>query len=163
DESDAKRVLDVLHRRSWLNELGWHIVGERGQLLERSPYDRSVASPERLVFEGKPRLEAPLVQAGREARACGGAQSFDSRSMVPELTAAEEMEYRRLVGRDRLRLKPASEKAQAAWLKAEGAQLGPDGAKILRAALNDSALSGAWGLVFDEFGDATIDQVMADP
>ena len=46
----------------WLSGYGWMVVGKAGQLLERSLIDRMVGGAERLVFEGRPRMVAPLAQ-----------------------------------------------------------------------------------------------------
>jgi hypothetical protein len=64
DGADIERFLRDLHARCVVAGFGWHAVGKAGQLLERSIVDRSVGSPERLVFEGPPVLEPPLVQDG---------------------------------------------------------------------------------------------------
>jgi hypothetical protein len=42
DGADIERLLRDLHDRCWLNGLGWHQIGEAGQLLERSLVDRMV-------------------------------------------------------------------------------------------------------------------------
>ena len=62
DGADIERFLRTLHDRCWLAGFGWHMVGAGGQLLDRSLVDRMVAAPERLVFEGAPVLDPPLVQ-----------------------------------------------------------------------------------------------------
>ena len=59
--ADVDRFLRTLHNLCWLHGFGWHIVSKSGQLLERSIVDRYVGSPERLVFEGSPVLEGPLI------------------------------------------------------------------------------------------------------
>jgi hypothetical protein len=62
DGADGERFLRALHHRCWLAGLGWMVVSSSGALLERSIVDRMVGGPERLVFEGGPVLEPPLVQ-----------------------------------------------------------------------------------------------------
>lgn len=54
--------IKTLHERCWLHGFGWHRLSASGALLERSIVDVTVASPERLVFEGKPIVEPPLAQ-----------------------------------------------------------------------------------------------------
>ena len=65
---DIPRFLTTLHDRCWLNGLGWMMVGAAGQLLERSIVDRMVGASERLVFEGRPPVEPPLVQDQQSCR-----------------------------------------------------------------------------------------------
>jgi hypothetical protein len=64
DASDIDRFLRDLHDRCWLCGFGWGMVGAAGTFLERAIVDRSVGSPERLIFEGKPIIEKPLMQSG---------------------------------------------------------------------------------------------------
>jgi hypothetical protein len=64
--------------------------------------------------------------------------------------AAEEAEYRRLVNVERARLKPEAKAEQKKWIAREGAKLGPDGERIVKAALTRRTLSGAWALQFDD-------------
>ena len=108
EQVDARRFLEALHKRAWLAGLGWLMVGAAGQLLERSIVDVSVGSPERLVFEGAPVVVAPAgAGPGRAERAALAATApLDSRKAVPDLSAAEEAEYRQLVNAERARLKP---------------------------------------------------------
>jgi hypothetical protein len=67
-----------------LHDFGWHTVGAGGQLLERSPVDRMVYAPERLVFEGPPVLIPPLIQdhESRCPRVHDGA-AIDTRVVCP--------------------------------------------------------------------------------
>jgi hypothetical protein len=60
--TDSARFLKALHERCWLAGFCWFMVGAGGQLLDRSIVDRTVGSPERLVFEGAPVLVPPLAQ-----------------------------------------------------------------------------------------------------
>ena len=72
DGSDVERFLKTLHERCWLAGLGWMMIGEGGQLLERSIVDRTVGAPERLVFEGPPIVEPPLRQDARKPTVIDG-------------------------------------------------------------------------------------------
>ena len=147
--------------------LGWGLVGAAGQLLERSIVDVSVGSPERLVFEGAPVVVAPRCRIASERRAIASRATgaLDSRKAVPDLSAAEEGQYRRLVAAERARLKPEAKAEQKRWIARKGAKLGPDGERIVKAALAKRTLSGAWSLQFDDddLGIVTVDTVMADP
>jgi hypothetical protein len=70
---------------------GWVLIGKAGQLLERSIVDRTVAGPERLVFEGAPILEPPLEQDVDSRRPDGVAgETVDTSAACPPLTAAEQ-------------------------------------------------------------------------
>ena len=66
---------------------------------------------------------------------------------------------------ERARLKPEAKAEQKKWIAREGAKLGPDGERIVKAALAKRTLSGAWSLQFDDddLGTVTVDAIMADP
>jgi hypothetical protein len=117
DGADAKRFLYVLHDRCWLAGLGWLMVGAGGQLLERSLVDRMVGLPERLVFEGSPILDPPLVQdaASRRAVAHDGV-ALDTLAACPVLTIVEKAALRDLKAKDAHRLAPDQAKAREAFI-----------------------------------------------
>lgn len=54
DASDIPRYSEALYKRLWLEGYGFIALGSRGNLLERTIIDKSVFSPERLDFVGKP-------------------------------------------------------------------------------------------------------------
>lgn len=166
DGADIPRFLKALHRRAWLAGFGWIMVGAAGQLLERSIVDVAVGAPERLVFEGAPTLEPPLVQDAEARRpSFRGGAPLDTRAAVPELGPEELAEHERRVKAAKAALKPAATRAQKEWLATEGAKLGPDGAAILKAALTTSTLSGLFVLHFDDdtLGTVAVDTIMAEP
>lgn len=167
DQSDTPRFLKVLHKRAWLAGLGWFMVGAAGQLLERSVVDVSVGSPERLVFEGAPIVVEPLAQdvSQRQAIPSPATGILDSREAVPDLNSSEEAEYERLRGLARSALKPQARAERDRWVATEGAKLGPDGPRLLKAALAKKTLSGGMRLLFDDdaLGEVSINDVMVDP
>ena len=117
DGSDVPRFLQALHDRCWLAGLGWKMVGAGGQLLDRSIIDRTVAAPERLVFEGPPVLAPPLIQdiASRRPVATDGAM-LHTRDICPPLTILERDRLQRLQAKEAQRLAPDSAWARAAFL-----------------------------------------------
>src|SRR6202008_147813 len=62
DGADIDRFLRAVHKRCWRAGLGGMMVSKSGALRERSPIDRMVFGPERLVFEGAPILIKPVQQ-----------------------------------------------------------------------------------------------------
>ncbi len=91
DGSDAERFLRTLHDRCWLAGLGWLAIGKAGQFLERSLVDRMVYAPERLVFEGPPRLHEPLVQdQSSRAPVVTDGGPLDTRAACPSLSTVEQ-------------------------------------------------------------------------
>lgn len=60
DVSKSREILTALRERAWRMGLAWWMISKSGALLERSIVDVSVASPERLIFEAPPLVEAPL-------------------------------------------------------------------------------------------------------
>lgn len=88
---DIERFLRNLDDRRRLDGLGWHLIGNARQLLDRSLVDRIVVYSERLCFEGAPIIEPPLAQDPSKCvpEAFEGG-TIDTRLVVPRL-----MEYER--------------------------------------------------------------------
>jgi hypothetical protein len=124
DGADIERFLRVLHDRCWLAGLGWMMVGAGGALLERSIVDRMVCSPERLVFEGAPVLDPPLLQdlASRQAIAHDGAP-LDTVTTCPPLTIVEQSLLRDLRAKDEHRLAPDRAKARSKFVTDQSARI----------------------------------------
>ena len=100
DGADTQRFLYNLHDRLWLAGFGWHVIGNAGQLLERSPIDRAVAAPEGLKFEGDPVVEPPLGRDAEKRRpvAHEGA-AIDSVTVAPPLNAYDQARIKELKDR----------------------------------------------------------------
>ncbi|MGE0373616.1 MAG: hypothetical protein AB7Q01_17285 [Gammaproteobacteria bacterium] len=172
DGTDIERFLKVLHARCWLAGLGWLMVGAGGQLLERSIVDRTVAAPERLVFEGDPILEAPLEQdaAQRRPQAKDG-PALDTVAACPDLTILERAEFNRLIGIEAHRLAPERAKARDRFLDAQGEKIAARTNLPLKAARRvaerqtDGVLLPDVVLPFDDpdFAGTTVADILADP
>ncbi len=105
DGEDIERFLKVLHDRCWLHGLGWMMVGASGQLLNRSIVDRSVFAAERLVFEGAPILEAPVVQdVALRVPQVSGEHAVDTVAACRSLTIVENAKLKDLHAAERHRL-----------------------------------------------------------
>ena len=121
---DVERFLPTLHDRCWLAGLGWMVVSSSGALLERSIVDRTVGSPERLVFEGPPILVQPLKQdlAARLPKAVAG-DIIDTIAACPPLTIVETAKVQELKAREGQRLAPEVAKARTAFVAAQAKEL----------------------------------------
>jgi hypothetical protein len=121
---DAERFLRALHDRCWLAGYGWFMVGAGGQLLERSIVDRMVGAPERLVFEGAPVLDPPLLQdlASRQATVTDGAP-LDTVAACPPLSVVEKSALRDLHAKDAHRLAPDRAKARGKFVMEQAARI----------------------------------------
>jgi hypothetical protein len=168
DAADIPRFLADLHDRLWLNGLGWGMVSAAGAFLEHSIIDKSVGSPERLIFEAAPILDPPLEQKGREAVAQDG-YVLDTRLCLP-LTDAEKDELRRLKAAEESRLLPEREWARAEWCLKHIERLITDGKSEAEARAQvhqwlDKQLSGAFPLPFDDpkITGTSVDEVSAAP
>ena len=124
DGTDAERFLTTLHQRCWLRGLGWIMVGAGGQLLERSIIDRMVGRPERLVFEGSPVIEPPLVQdmAMRVAMPFDGGL-LNTLAACPPLTSVEQQDLRKLIAKAKQLAEPEAKKAREAYVDERGSEL----------------------------------------
>jgi hypothetical protein len=119
DSSDAVRFLQTLHERLWLAGFGWYMVSTSGALLERSLIDRSVGSPERLIFEAPPTLVG-LRQGNRppayyEAAGGGDGEPLDTRRYCMPLAGYEPSDLDAIRAELAADLKPECERRRAAW------------------------------------------------
>ncbi len=96
--ADIGRAGKVLFQRSWLKGLGRIEIGSAGQLLVRSFLDGAVWQPERLDFGMKADCGDGIEQRQPppEIRNEGG-PFLDTRTALPDLTPAEQAEFKRLV------------------------------------------------------------------
>ena len=172
DGADIPRALAALSDRLWLNRCGWLHVGAAGQILTRSIVDASVGSPERLVFEGAPNIEPPLVQDlnARRPSVIEGI-AVDTRLVLPPLSAAECGQLEQIRGAERRRI--ASEAIAiraAADLKLSQEIAQREGIPIEVAsrqvkARHDGILMPGMALVMDDdaLGTVTVAKVLKNP
>jgi hypothetical protein len=115
DGDDSERFLKALHQHCWLHGLGWMMPDRIGKALERSIVDRSVGLPERLVFEGPPVLDPPLVQdaAQRAPVVTAGVLAVDTLTACPPLTDDELNKFNDLKAKDDERVAPDCKAARA--------------------------------------------------
>ena len=124
DGADAERFLTALHDRCWLHGLGWIKLGAAGQMLDRSIIDRSVAAPERLVFEATPILSKPLGQDQESRRPIvHDGEVLDTQAACPSLTAEEQRRVEQLKAAARERIKPEAERVHEAYVEREAEEI----------------------------------------
>jgi hypothetical protein len=172
DGADAVRFLQTLHERLWLADFGWLVVSKSGQMLERSIVDRMVGAPERLVFEGAPVLQAPLMQDAklRAPKAVAG-DALDTIAAFPPLTIVERARFKELRAQAAEALKPEVAAARKKFVAAQAKRLvdrhGIDAKRAEAVVLKQCSgiLYPHIALAFDddEFPDATVADVLADP
>lgn len=88
DPSDIARFREALMHAAVRHDCSWTIVGQAGQRLRRYIFDANTFSPERLVYEGKPRLLDGLTQDRESPRFIKG--STVDTSKLQALTKAEQ-------------------------------------------------------------------------
>ena len=172
DGGDAERFLKALHDRCWLAGLGWMMVGAGGQFLDRSIVDRMVYAGERLVFEGAPILQFPLVQDAilRAPTAIEG-EAIDSLAVCRSLTLVELTKAGQVKAADRQRINPAVASSRAAFVKEHGKRIAERTGVSQTTAehMADRQCGGvllpAVVLPFDaeDMAGATVGDVLADP
>jgi hypothetical protein len=172
DGSDIPRCLRDLHDRLWLKGLGWYSIGSVGQLLERSIVDKTVGSPERLVFEGPPVLDPPLAQdqKAREPEATDG-ETIDTSVAIPPLAPAEREIVKSMKEQARRQMEPEAADIRARSARKMARQIsektGLPIAKVLRQveARYEGKLVPSMLLEFDddELGIVSVREVLQEP
>jgi hypothetical protein len=168
DGADILRFIHDLQKRAWLDGLGWIMVSSRGALLVRSIVDATVGGPERIVFEGRPSVVAPLTQ-DQEARRpiAHEGEILDTASACPPLTPAEEQRYAELVDAAKREKQPEVEiaKETAAVPIASLRNITIEKARAVVAASTQGELWSWDVLHFDDeaIGEIAVAEVLADP
>jgi hypothetical protein len=169
DATDIKPFLCDLHDLCWHNELGWHLIGRAGQLLERSLVDRSVGYGERLCFEGAPVVVPPLAQdlTKRIPKLFEG-EAVDTGLIVPRPTEYERHRVKEAKARSAEALSKAAAKIRAQYDETLVQQISARGvptitARRLVAARHRGVLLPYFDLDFDHLGIASVADVLADP
>ena len=167
DGTDIERALKTLHDRLWLAGLGYHVIGTAGQLLDRSIIDAAVYGPERLVFEGAPILVPPLAQDAvvRRPQVYDGLV-IDTVQAIPALTEDEARGLAELKAEAARRIKPVAAATRKAWAVDFAARRGlseADAERIAAAATDKHILAPEFELEFDDLGECTVADVLADP
>jgi hypothetical protein len=166
DGSDIKRALETLRDRLWLSGLGYYVLGVGGQLLDRAIIDAGVFGPERLVFEGAPILVPPVAQEEeeRQPQAYAG-ETVDTLVAIPPLGDDERTRVSQLKAAARERLKPEAAVARKTWAKKFAVRQGlsEDEAEKIATDAASYILQSEFELEFDELGQCTVREVLADP
>jgi hypothetical protein len=97
EAADGPRVIKTLAARFWLAGLGRVEVSKSGALLLRCPIDTAPSDAARLIFAGGAECVPPLLQQRGPAVVLGDGGFLDSRTDVPDLTAAEQGRYEALI------------------------------------------------------------------
>lgn len=167
DASDAERFLKVLHDRLWLSGYGWIEISRAGAFLERSPVDRAVATPERLVFEASPTLSPDLAQGPREPDVHEGVM-LDTAKACPDLSASEKTKLAELLKSAKEQMEPEraavqqkviAERTEAAIAKS----VDPEVARNEAQSWINKDLGPNVELCFPKFGVVTVREVLGDP
>ncbi len=165
DGADIPRFTEAFEGHLWLKGYGRPCVTRSGAYLSRTVFDKSVHSPERLVFEAGAKLGPGLVQRRPAPWVREGAM-FDTR-LLPDLTDAElvtikrmQAECRASVADDVARVRTVYEGQERAKLVSKG-KTAEDAERIVAdrvsLSLNDDDL-----LYFDRLSDAiTVGEVRA--
>jgi hypothetical protein len=172
DGGDTERLLRTLHDRCWLTGFGWFMVGAGGQLLERSIVDRTVYASERLVFEGAPVLDPPLLQdlASRQPVVHDGAP-LDTVAACPPLRVLEKAQLEQLRSREANRIAPARALAREKFVEEQADHIVKRTGCTVNVARRtveqqcDGTLLSDVVLPFDDadLADTTVGDVLADP
>lgn len=115
DGTDSARALKVAQARCWLDGTGFIMPSARGDMLVRSPVDITVASPERINFEGASELTPPLAQKRPPPIYVPGIGAIDTHVVFPDLTPQEKAEVARLIAEAKRALAAESKRIRAEW------------------------------------------------
>lgn len=166
DATDLSRFSEVLFKRLWLAGHGYIFITKDGSQLPRTIFDKAVFSPERLDFcagalckDGlEQRLPDPVYVAG---------DILDT-SLLPDLTAEEEKEFRQLVTGAKKATGGEANKIRQQYVKTEVEKLVVSGTPEKKAqTIIEHRLGGDLAgedlLQFDRLGTVRVADVLANP
>lgn len=116
DGADVARFGDVLAKRLWLAGHGRIDVSASGSLLERGIFDAAMFQDARLDFIGGSVCHPPLSQRRGSPVILSEGSSLDTKSTMPDLTAAEEAHYIAAIDDAKAKAEPAAVAARTAWV-----------------------------------------------
>jgi hypothetical protein len=145
-------------------------VGVAGQLLERSIVDRVVGASERLVFEGPPILEPPLIQdAQSRCPIVTDGKILNTVAACPPLTVIERAALDKLKAEASQRLLPERTRARERFVDEQSEKLAKRAgvskeaaARVIQKQCNGILLPDV-ALVLDDRTIITVADVLVDP
>ncbi|MEM5468278.1 hypothetical protein [Celeribacter marinus] len=122
--ADIPRMVAAIFARLVVDGHGWVMLSTNGRRLVRSVVDATVASPERLVFEGPPLLIAPVSQDAAD-RACtiNHGDAYDSETLVTTLTPQEQQQYDAVVSRMKEEMRDAAAAKRNEYIEARAPKI----------------------------------------
>lgn len=170
DASDLPRALTVLHERMWLAGHGAVVMAETGKPLLRSPVDLALCNPAQPVFV-RAHVSQRLKQKPRLWTFRGGQDAFlDTRSAIPDLTAAERERLEEMQRAAEQEMAQAMADARAAYTKRRVAEMKvrsgiseQEAREHCAKALKTSDLYGPWSFPLADGTIVTVAEILRDP
>jgi hypothetical protein len=148
----------LLTERLWLNGYGYIALSANGSMLERTPIDSAVFSPERLDFVGKPVIaNSGLKYLAPETVYVEG-KMLDL-STLPALTVKEAQQVSQLKAEAKVLMQQDSATKKGEWVAQKVSELVDKGTDLDTARSTVAAMVGGGGK--DLFGSFTL--VFSDP
>ena len=140
EPADIPRAGAVLMKRAWLSGFGHILITENGNMLERCLVDCQIYQKSRIDYAAGATCFDGIEQRRGPVRVNDGSVSLvDTRKLLPDLTAEEEAEYKRLVAEARKAQEVDAELTRAAWAMAREEEAAYD---VLTDELGEAALAG---------------------
>jgi len=124
DASDIPRAAAVLAKLAWLGGYGYIKISKSAQMLVRCFLDTAVFQTNRIDYCAPAICEKPLKQKKPKPQQLGNARLFlDTKVALPELTPAEETEYKRLVTLAKAAMKDKAAEIRTSYIQKRSAEL----------------------------------------
>ncbi len=115
DGSKIVAFAEALKKHLWIMGHGWYDVGERGQKIERVPYDMAVLKEDcvsRLIFEGKPVVDDHYDIVELKARPL----HMDGQPFNLEISSPDEQKYKKAQESELAKRMPEMLAQQKKWM-----------------------------------------------
>jgi hypothetical protein len=165
--TDIPKIGELIKNRAWLAGLGYIKVSKSGGLLIRHIFDDAVYSPERLIFDALPLLNAGVMQVPRELLLIEGG-AVKGLNFEQLLTVSDLNKQRVLISNAKANIKPQADRTARSYDKAELNKLVASGekqdkAKQIISKRRGGTLVGTTTLKSRSYGVITVDDVLSDP
>lgn len=174
DATDIPRVGRIIYECLWSAGIGTFVVSKAGTLLDRNLVDASAWQPERIDFAAGAECTPPLEQRAPEWHLWeapgGGFEPWDSRAVLPELTAEQSETAAAHRAAARARMAERAGVARSAFIDERASTLSeargvePEEARrMVLGAVEQRLLFAEWLLHPEEGDPVTVGQVLDDP
>jgi len=170
DACDVPRAMEVLNKRLWLAGHGWIKIAATGETLARSAVDLAMRDSSQPLY-----IRAHLGEGLYQPKECEVDKNsdcvdfLDTRHVIPDLTAQEELTFTRKVAEREQVMHPQSEEVRRQYKQERLAEMQSRGVSpgealaMLTASMRNGDLYRSWQIVMASGERVTVQDILQRP